>query len=64
MAWQWEMGYKEAQGTSEGDRNILYLDWGQYINVSICQNSSNGTLRMSLFYYMQIISKSYKEKKC
>ena len=62
MAWQWKMGYKEAQGTSEGNRNILYLDCGAYTNVSICQNPSNGTLRMSTFCYMQIIFKSYKEK--
>ena len=40
----------------ENDGNALCLDCGGvYISVNICQNPSNGTLKMGVFYWMQSI---------
>lgn len=62
MAWQWEMGYKEAQERLRMIEIFYILTVG---NISMYLFAKYGTLRKSAFYYRQIISKSYiGNKKC
>ena len=39
-----------------GDGNVLSLLYSNYLGLNICQNSSKCTLKMSTFYYVQIIA--------
>ena len=39
-----------------GDGNALSLLYSNYLGLNICQNSSKCTLKMSTFYYVQIIA--------
>ena len=47
-----EIDHKEIWG----DGNVLSLFYNNYLGLNICQNSSNCTLKISTFYYVQIIA--------
>lgn len=55
---------KEHKGTFQGDRNVLYLDYGgSYISMYACQNSSICTLLYRLCGCVDLIAyKSYLNK--
>lgn len=43
---------QEQQGIFSSGGNVLYLDWGGgNMCVDLCQNSSNQTLKMFMFYF-------------
>ena len=51
VAWGWAgregLAAKEHKGIRPGDRKVLYLDRGvSYMDMHICQNSSNCALKM------------------